>query len=217
MSRAEAAERLTFVVNAPRSGNRRTAERQHRALAKAVGVFQGLFERFTPEQLEVIAESVQSAAASPVEETERARFVREFAEARSYAPEERALLRLETLVRSFALRNELLRDALTASEVAKLLHVSRQTPHDRVESGSLLAVLDKGALRFPPWQFDPNGPDGVVAGLPDVIRALRMPSLVKINWFVRPNPYLEGRSPIEAMRQGEVERVLDTARGAGPA
>ena len=116
-------------------------------------------------------------------------------------------------MRSFARREELLKDSLTAPEVAKLLHVSRQTPHDRVENGSLLAVLDRGALRFPEWQFDPDGPEGVVSGLPDVIRALPIPPLAKINWLVRSNPCLEGRRPIDALRRGDRERVLDTARG----
>lgn len=215
MSRTASAEQLTFVVNAPTSANRRTAERQRRALTKAAEVFQELFDQLSPEQLEALAEGVREAAAAPAEETERARFVREFAAADAYGQDERVRLRFETLVRSFARRQELLKDSLTAPEVAKLLNVSRQTPHDRVESGSLLAVLDRGAQRFPEWQFDPDGPDGVVPGLPDAIRALTLPPLAKINWFVRSNPYLEGRRPIDALRQGDRERVLDTARGVG--
>ncbi len=162
MSRAAPAERLTFVVTAPTSANRRTAARQRRALAKTAEVFQELFLRLSPEELETVADGVRRAAAAPAKETDRARFVREFAEARAYGSDERVALRFETLVRSFARREELLQDSLTAPEVAKLLHVSRQTPHDRIENGRLLAVFDRGALRFPTWQFDPDGPDGVV-------------------------------------------------------
>ena len=215
VGRAVSVDHLEFRIHT--SANPRTAARQRRALATTSEVFQALFDRFRPEELEKIAESVQEVIAVPAEETERARFVREFAGARAYSPEERVVLRFETLARAFTLRDELLKDSLTAPEVAQLLRVSRQTPHDRVESGTLLAVLDKGALRFPQWQFDPNGPDGVVAGLPRVVRSLRaMPALAKVNWFVRANPYLEGRRPIDALRQGDVERVLDAAAATGP-
>ena len=215
MGRAASVDHLEFRIHT--SANPRTAARQRRALSKTAEVFQALFDRFLPEELEKIAESVQDVLAVPAQETERARFVREFAGARTYTLEERVALRFETLARAFTLRDELLKDSLTAPEVAQLLRVSRQTPHDRVDSGALLAVLDKGALRFPRWQFDPNGPDGVVAGLPGIIRSLpAMPALAKVNWFVRANPYLEGRRPIDALRQGDVEHVRDSAEATGP-
>lgn len=194
-----------------------TAERQEQALKRTAEAFQALFDRFSPEELEQIAVGVQEAIGTTNQETERQRFVRAFAGAREYHAEERVTLRLETLVRAFARRADLLKDSLTAPEIAKLLGVSRQTPHDRVESGTLLAVLDKGALRFPPWQLDPNGPDGVVERFPEVNRALDgLSALARINWFVRQNPYLEGRRPIDALRQGDATRVLDVALSAGP-
>lgn len=207
---------FTMTVPTRAASSRANLARQRRAVGKTVEVFQKLLNRFAPDQLEVIADHIQQALVEPSPESPRAGFVREFAEARDYGAEGRAALRLETVLRSFQRRDELLRDSLTASEVAAILSTTRQTPHDRVASGSLLAVLDRGALRFPPWQFDPNGPDRVADGLPTVIRALRMSPIAKINWFVRPNPYLDGRRPIDALKQGEVERVLDAARGTGP-
>lgn len=217
MGEAALRDHVEFTIHTSTSRNRRTALRQRRALSKTAAVFQALFDRFGPEDLEQIATGIEEILGEPPEETERARFVHEFAGARSYSPEERVALRVETLTRAFALRDELLKDSLTAPEVAKLLGVSRQTPHDRVESGTLLAVLDKGALRFPRWQLDPNGPDGVVAGLPEIIRSLHnLPALAKVNWFVRANPFLEGRRPIDALRQGDVKRVRDAARDTGP-
>src|ERR687887_61669 len=50
-------------------------------------------------------------------------------------------------------------------------------------------------------------------GLAEAARALDLPPLARIGWFVRPNPFLEGRAPIEALRAGERERVLDAALG----
>jgi hypothetical protein len=218
MPREATTEGMAFTMRVPvhATTSRAGAARQRRALEKAVEAFQLLLNRFAPEQLEIIADRVQEAVAEPSAESGRAKVVREFVGSRAYGADERAALRLETVIRSFQRREELLRDSLTAPEVAAILGTTRQTPHDRVASGGLLAVLDRGALRFPPWQFDPNGPDRVVDGLPTVIRALRMSSVAKVNWLVRPNPYLEGRRPIDALQQGDKERVLDAARGTGP-
>ena len=70
----------------------------------------------------------------------------------------------------FRVRQRLLADSLTAPEVARRLGVTRQTPHDRARAGTLLAVMDRGMLRFPAWQFDPAGPDGALPSLPEALR-----------------------------------------------
>jgi len=51
----------------------------------------------------------------------------------------------------------------------------------------------------------------VVEGLPEVLRALRASPLAKASWFVRPNPYLQGRTPLEALRKGQIEAVRSAA------
>ena len=55
----------------------------------------------------------------------------------------------------------------------------------------------------------------LLAGLPDVLRALDASLLGKASWLMRANPYLEGRTPLEALRGGDLERVLDQARAVG--
>lgn len=105
-------------------------------------------------------------------------------------------------VDEFRVRQRLLADSLTAPEVARLLGVTRQTPHDRAHAGRLLAVMDRGMLRFPAWQFDPAGSDGVLPDLPEVIRALgAMPPLSKIGWMTSPKTLLPD-SPVEILRRG---------------
>jgi hypothetical protein len=84
--------------------------------------------------------------------------------------EEHASAELESLFDLFIARRQLLEDTLTAPEVGDILGISRQAATGRAESGSLLAVLDRGAYRFPHWQFDARGPDGIVLGLPEVLR-----------------------------------------------
>jgi hypothetical protein len=138
--------------------------------------------------------------------------VAEIAGHRASTQAERLMLETDALLAYFHHRRQLLEGALTASQVARLLGTSRQTPHDRLKSGSLLAVLDRGALRFPAWQFDPDGPDGVIAGLPDVLRALHTSPLSSLNWLVRPSPYFSGDSPLAVLKRGEVDRVVAAAR-----
>jgi hypothetical protein len=163
----------------------------------------------SPEVLEAIADRFEQAA-TPSSRNARAN---RLTGGRAHTPEERMLLEASNLARQFALRRELLKGALSAPEVAALLGTSRQTPHDRVKSGALLAVRDRGGLRFPPWQFDSQRPNGVILGLDETVRTLRLDPLDKIAWLTRPNPYLGGRTPKEALRKGEVDRVVELAHG----
>ena len=145
----ERTEELTLTVHPRKVLNRRAAERQRRAIRRTGEVFQELFDRFDLEELAEIAEGVEDAINVPLEEGERARFVREFAEAPRYLPDERLALRIKTLSRSFALRKELVKESLTAPEVARLLGVSRQdSPRPRRERQSARRARP-GILAFP--------------------------------------------------------------------
>jgi len=128
---------------------------------------------------------------------------------------EQALLAFRSLLQFFEVRRDLLDDALTAPQAAELLGVSRQTPLNRVRDNTLLAVLDRGAYRFPAWQFDPQGEDGVLPGLPDVLGALEpQQPFAKLVWLRRPNPTLEGREPLDLLRDRALEPVVGAARAA---
>jgi len=175
-----------------------------------------LLNTLTPDQLALLAQRLQSAkiqtpAATDVEVGLIAELTNRF------QPNEleRQELELTSLLRNFEWRRRLLAEALSASVVAQLLGTSRQTPHDRVKSGSLLAVLDRGVWRFPYWQFDPVGPDGVVDGFPEVLRALQVSPIAKASWFVRPNPYLDDVTPVAALKQGDKNRVIEQASSVG--
>jgi Protein of unknown function (DUF2384) len=136
---------------------------------------------------------------------------------RPVAPrEEQALLAFRSLLQLFEARRSLLEeDTVTAPQVAELLGVSRQTPLNRVRENTLLAVLDRGAWRFPLWQFDADGAGGVLSGLHEVLKALEpQPHFSKLTWLRRPNPTLGGREPVELLRKGEIEPVVDAARAA---
>ncbi len=211
------ADRLTFRISAPAPTAKGAAAkaRQKKAATRTVEALQHLLEQSSPEDLESVSSRIERALESPEVPEERRELVAELTGGREYGRQERSALEMATLARSFRRRKELLEGALTAPKVAKLLDTTRQTPHDRVRSGTLLAVLDRGVWRFPAWQFDPEGPDGVVEGLPDVLQTLHTSPLAKASWLVRPNQYLEGRTPLETLKEGRKEAVRSAAETVG--
>ena len=130
------------------------------------------------------------------------------------AAEQDQLVR-DVLAESFRQRHALLEGAMSASEVSKLLDVSRQTPLNRIKKGTLLAIYENGTWLFPRWQFDPQGSIGVIEWLPRVLQSLNVSPIEKLNWFLRRSPYLENRTPKDALILGEVDRVAELARSVG--
>jgi hypothetical protein len=132
------------------------------------------------------------------------------------APEDPAQLEFEALQARFATRRNLLQHCIGTNDVVRLLGLrNRQTPLDRLKAGTLLAIREQGQWRFPLWQFDADGPDGVIAGLPEVLAALPVADLSKARWLQRPQPLLDGQTPLQALRAGQLDRVLTEARAVG--
>lgn len=128
---------------------------------------------------------------------------------------EMAALERRNIFAYFKRRKQLLSDALTPCEVAELLGVtSRQTAHDRRLAGTLLAVHDNGVWKFPIWQFDPGGANGVVDGLPEALKELHLSDFSKLSWFVSHNNALES-TPIEALKSGRKAEVILAAQAVG--
>lgn len=190
-------------------------KRRRDAFERSVAVFRAFRETATTEEMERIASRLEEAL-SPVRiAPERQEFLTRLTVGQTLTEKERLELETASIARYFQRRQELLENSLSAPQVAKLLGTTRQTPHDRAKSGTLLAVRERGGLRFPRWQFDVEGPDGVLAGFSEVVRALDVCALEKVSWFVRSNPYLEGRTPLEALKAGERERLVTIARAVG--
>jgi len=162
-----------------------------------------------------ILQRIAVALNEPVVADEESDVITQLTGGRIYTSSERTELEFTVLKRSFERRHELLEGAITAPKVAKLIGVSRQTPHDRLEKGTLLAVMDQGKPMFPLWQFDPAGPDSVVEGLPAVIQALNARPLGKVSWLTRANAYLDDKTPLETLKQGEKDRVMKLAEAVG--
>ena len=94
--------------------------------------------------------------------------------------------------------------------------ITKQAVLDRYSKGRLLGWRGtrQNAVRFPVWQFTPNG---ILPGLYEVIAILRRsPSLDDwgmILFFLNRRDSLRGGRPLDALRQGDIEAVKSAAEG----
>ncbi|MDB5059062.1 MAG: hypothetical protein JWO59_2534 [Chloroflexi bacterium] len=151
----------------------------------------------------------------PIDDTEHlAALVRGLTDGAVISPAQQRYNNVVLLLRGFQHRRKLLKDALTTKQVADMFGASRQMPLDRLKAGNLVAVRDGGDWRFPSWQFDPEGPDGVIDGLPTIIAALPASPMLRVGWLSTPHPAL-GMAPIDALRIGRLNQVLSEAQAVG--
>jgi hypothetical protein len=105
--------------------------------------------------------------------------------------------------------------ALSASQVAELLGISRQAVDKRRKAGQLLAVaLPKRGLLYPAWQFTEAGTP--LAGLVEVLGVLRAhDAWAQARFFVTGSDRLDGGRPLDRLREGALDPVLAAARAFG--
>lgn len=103
--------------------------------------------------------------------------------------------------------------AYDLEQVRGLMHgISRQRVDRRVKERTLFTVPGPSNRRlYPTVQFNRDG--SVVEGLQAVLDALptRNPWAV-LNFFVHPDRRLNGRKPIDVLKQGDIENVVSAAR-----
>ena len=202
---------MSIDVGLPPASRRVTAKRRQ-VLERLVAQAAEAMATMQPQTLEHFARQLRE---QPGLDKRGAKFVEAVTRGKSYTPAESAALQSSALISSYNKRRELLGDSFSTNEVAQVLNVSRQTPNDRAKAGTLLAVHENGALRFPAWQFDPEGENGVVPGLDEVLQALEASPLGKVSWMGRPNRDLRGQRPIDVLRRRDVGAVLAAARLVG--
>lgn len=106
--------------------------------------------------------------------------------------------------------------AYSLAEVQTLMHgISRQAVNSRVREGNLLAVPGpSNRAYYPAVQFKSDGKP--VDGLKEVRQALGTKNAwMMLNFLVSAEPKLNGRKPIEMMKAGELDKVLEVARRFG--
>ena len=105
--------------------------------------------------------------------------------------------------------------ALSLTEAAKALGVTRQNLHKRIHTGSALGMLLEDRIVVPKLQL--VGGDGRTAIVPGIERVMRPFLEAKagawsaLQFLLDPDPNL-GRPPIEALRAGEIAGAEHAAR-----
>jgi hypothetical protein len=179
---------------------------------KLLSIFQTLLDDESPAILSAIADSLNRVRHSESSDDE---FVKLLSD-QEYVPDERKRLHIQNVINSFSYRRELLKDTVDVNQVMEILgYDSRQAPLNRLKAGSLIAIKDNQKWWFPLWQFDANTSDGIVDGLSRVLKALDCSNLAKVSWLVNPNPYFANESPLEVLKTGDVERVVESAQSVG--
>lgn len=165
---------------------------------------------------DLVATGVRASAEKgvPFEEIQR-RFLRSVRE--NYPPESALVAAANAGLLELMSREG---GSVSAAAAAKLYGGRRPvTPEAlrvRAKAGTVIAVRDGlGEWLFPSWQFDKRG--GVLRGLTDVLAVLRdghpaFTDTTPLMHFLNPSPHLGGRTPLEALKAGEVDEVLRQAR-----
>lgn len=105
--------------------------------------------------------------------------------------------------------------AYSTSQVADLLGISRQAVQQRARRGTLLAfTLGNNDRYYPAIQFDEHG---VVAGLEQVLNRFNVTDpWTKLSVLLDTDEFLGGRRVIDALRDGDLEKVLRVVESFAP-
>jgi hypothetical protein len=97
-----------------------------------------------------------------------------------------------------------------AEQVAKHLHVTRQTVNLRRKQGALLGVdAGRHGFRYPAWQFARTG---TIKGLEETLGALRhLDPWMQQTFMLGTNARLNEQRPIDVLRAGDTRLVLKAA------
>ena len=124
---------------------------------------------------------------------------------------------VEAMARGAAIKQELLTSGgagLTSSQVSGALGITRQAVDKRRLRRALLAVPNgSGEYVYPACQFTS---DGVIPGLEDVLRAFQIRSpWTQLSALLASTPALEGKSIIEALKSGAIEKAVAVSGSFG--
>jgi hypothetical protein len=84
---------------------------------------------------------------------------------------------------------------------------------DRARAGKLVAVVVAEQLGYP---ICPISGHGIVPGLESALSSMPIRSdWMRLEWLLTPDPDLNGRSPLIALKADEIEQVIELARSQG--
>ena len=99
---------------------------------------------------------------------------------------------------------------LSSQEAATVLGITRQAVDKRRGKGRLIGLPVGRVYVYPAWQFTPGK---TLSGLEQVLQVLQVQDpWMQTVWMVNGNHRLAGRSPLEVLRQGNLDAVLEAAQ-----
>ncbi|MBZ5623335.1 MAG: DNA-binding protein [Acidobacteriia bacterium] len=124
---------------------------------------------------------------------------------------------VEAMARGAAIKQELLTNGgggLTSSQVSSALGITRQAVDKRRIRHALLAVPNgSGEYLYPACQFTSAG---VIPNLEEVLRAFQIRSpWTQLSALLAPAPALGGKTILEALKSGGIERAIAIAASFG--
>jgi hypothetical protein len=124
---------------------------------------------------------------------------------------------VEAMALGVAIKQELLISGgggLTSSQVSTALGITRQAVDKRRIRNALLAVPNgSGEYLYPACQFTSTG---VIPGLEEVLRAFQIRSpWTQLSALLAPAPAMGGRTILEALKSGAIERAIAIAASFG--
>ncbi len=112
-------------------------------------------------------------------------------------------------------RARLLRESVGAAEAGRLTGRSRQAVERQRRDGRILALRAGRQWRYPAWQFDTDGPGGLVPSLSEVVTRLFHSPAGAAAWLTAPRPELGGDTPLSRLVRRDAEPVLRLAEQLG--
>lgn len=123
----------------------------------------------------------------------------------------------EAMARGITVKQDLLQKAggaLTSTQVAQALGITRQGVDKRRTRGTLLAIPSgSGDYLYPACQFTETG---VIHHLDEVLKAMQVESpWMRLSFLLSPAPALGGRTVLEALTAGDIAKSLSLAAAFG--
>ncbi len=112
-------------------------------------------------------------------------------------------------------RRERLSGCIKIDEAAELLGINTSALRMRISRGTLLAFKEGHEYYIPRWQFDLSTDDHLVRGFDEILAHLRTfddnPDTCrnKLLWLTSPCEIFDGKTPIDAMKNGQISAVMD--------
>lgn len=104
--------------------------------------------------------------------------------------------------------------ALTSSEAAKLLSMTRQSIDNRRRENRLLGLsMGKRGYRYPAWQFVKGD---ILPGWEKVLAKMEhLDDWSKLIFMLSGDPKLDGQVPLDCLQNGEIEKVISAVEAYG--